>query len=159
MSPARFTAWLAGLTARERVLVVAALAIAGAILLIYGIVLPLAGAYSAARERHGHVVEQSARVIAALDAIDHAPRMVVLALPLDRAVAASADKAGVALQSVQPRGNTEAVVMLTGARPASVLAWLDVLPREGIVVSQATMTPAPDGSLAVSATLHAGATP
>ena len=159
MSVARFTTWLGGLTARERVLVVAALAIAGAILLSYGIVLPLAGSYSVARERHQRVVEQSARVIAALDAIDHAPRLAVLALPLDGAVAASAEHVGVALQSVQPRGNTEAVVTLTGARPASVLAWLDALPREGIVVSQATMTPAPDGSLAVSATLHAGATP
>jgi type II secretory pathway component PulM len=151
--------WLAGLTPRERVLVLTALAIAGALLLVYGIALPLAGAYSAAHERHRHVVEQSARVLAALDSIEHAPRATALALPLDRAVSASADKAGVVLQSVQPRGANEAVVMLAGARPVSVLAWLDALPREGIVVSQATMTPGPDGSLAVSATLHAGATP
>ena len=45
------------------------------------------------------------------------------------ASSASAVQAGLALQSVQPRGNSEAVVMLTGARPASVLAWLDAPAR------------------------------
>lgn len=158
MTPARFNLWLGGLTSRERVLVLAALAVTCLVLLVYAGML-LASAYAAAKERHASVVEQSARVLVALDAIDHAPRAAALALPLDRAVSASADKAGVVLQSVQLRGNGEAVVMLAGARPASVLAWFDTLPREAIVVAQATMTPAPDGSLAVSATLRPAATP
>ena len=149
----RASAWFAGLTPRERWLVSGALAIAAALLAVWA-ALRLADAYNIARDRHATVVEQSARLRAALDAIDHAPRSAALAQALDRTISDSAARAGVVLQSVQPRGADEAVVMIAGARPASVLGWLDTLPHVGITVTQATMTPAPDGSLAVSATLR-----
>ena len=58
------------------------------------------------------------------------------------------------LQSNQPRGNDATLVVVPTARPPAALAWLDGLAAQGIVLEGLTMTPAPDGSVAVNATLR-----
>jgi general secretion pathway protein M len=151
----RTRAWDDGLTARERLLVTFAAALAAAVVFVFGIVLPLGRAHDAAHERHRAAVETTGRLLAQLAALEApSPQRPALAGPIAQVVAASADGAGFVLQSNQPRGNDATLVVVPTARPAAALAWLDGLAAQGIVLESLTMTPAPDGSVAVNATLR-----
>ena len=150
----RATTWYSGLTQRERGLVAIALGLAAAVVLLFGIVLPLGAAHDAAHVRHYAATQASARLLAQLAALEApAPQPSTVAGPLAQIVAASADSAGFVLQSNQPRGNDATLVIIPTARPPAALAWLDGLAAQGIVLENLTMTPAADGSVAVNATL------
>jgi len=147
--------WFAGLTRRERTLVSVALGLAAAVVLVFGMVLPLGAAHDVAHLRHSAATQASARLMAQLAALEApAPPRSSVAGPLAQIVAASADSAGFVLQSNQPRGNDATLVVVPTARPPATLAWLDGLAAQGIVLESLTMTPAPDGSVAVNATLR-----
>ena len=149
-------AWFDGLTARERLLVAVAATLAGIIVFVFGIVLPLGRAHDAAHQRHRAAVEASSRLLAQLAELK-APAPLgrsTLAGPLAQAVGVSADTAGFVLQQNQPRGNDATLVVVPTARPAAALAWLDSLAAQGVAVESLTMTPAADGSVAVNATLR-----
>ena len=147
--------WYAALTQRERGLVAIALGLAAAVLLVFGVVLPLGAAHDAAHIRHSAATQASARLLAQLAALEApAPPRSSIAGPLAQVVAASADSAGFVLQSNQPRGNDATLVVVPTARPPAALAWLDGLAAQGIVLENLTMTPAADGSVAVNATLR-----
>jgi general secretion pathway protein M len=45
-------------------------------------------------------------------------------------------------------------IVIASARPAGVFAWLDALAGTGVIVDTLTVTPVPDGSVAVNATLR-----
>ena len=150
----RASGWYSGLTPRERGLVTIALGLAAAVVLLFGIILPLGAAHDAAHVRHDAATQASARLLAQLAALEApAPQRSTVAGPLAQIVAASADSAGFVLQSNQPRGNDATLVVVPTARPPAALAWLDGLAAQGIVLENLTMTPAADGSVAVNATL------
>lgn len=154
-------AWYAGLTARERTLVAIAGALAGLIVLIYGIVLPVGRAFDAADARHVASVLRTERLMAALRLLDERPASPVARAgtgPVEQAVAASAEQAGFVLQSNQPRGGDTTAIVIASARPGPVFAWFDALADAGVIVDTLTMTPAPDGSVAVNATLRRSGT-
>ncbi len=152
---ARAQLWFTGLTQRERTLVSIALGLAAAIVLVFGIVLPLGAAHDAAHVRHSAATQSSARLLAQLAALEApAPARSSVAGPLAQIVAASADSAGFVLQSNQQRGNDATLVVVPTARPPAALAWLDSLAAQGIVLENLTMTPAADGTVAVNATLR-----
>ena len=152
---ARARGWFVGLTQRERTLVSIALGLAAAIVLVFGVVLPLGAAHDAAHVRHSAATQASAQLLAQLAALETpAPARSSVAGPLAQIVAASADSAGFVLQSNQPRGNDATLVVVPTARPPAALAWLDSLATQGIVLENLTMTPAPDGTVAVNATLR-----
>lgn len=150
----RAQAWYAALTRREQTLVAIALGLAAAVVLVFGIVMPLGAAHDAAHLRHSAATQASARLLAQLAALEaQAPQRTSLTGPLAQVVAASADSAGFVLQSNQPRGNDATLVVVPTARPPAALAWLDSLAAQGVVLESLTMTPAADGSVAVNATL------
>jgi len=150
----RASGWYSGLTPRERGLVTIALGLAAAVVLMFGIILPLGAAHDAAHVRHDAATQASARLLAQLAALETpSPQRSTVAGPLAQIVAASADSAGFVLQSNQPRGNDATLVIIPTARPPAALAWLDGLAAQGIVLENLTMTPAADGSVAVNATL------
>ncbi|WP_068073777.1 type II secretion system protein GspM [Novosphingobium lentum] len=152
---ARLALWFRALSERERWLVGVAGLLTAAVVLVYGIVLPVGGAYDAAADRHADTAEGSARLLAQLDALKAPARKAVQARgPVDQQVAASAEAAGFVLQSNQPRGNDQTLVVVPVARPNAALAWLDALGNQGIVLDSLAMTPAADGSVAVNATLR-----
>ncbi|QCI94505.1 type II secretion system protein GspM [Novosphingobium sp. EMRT-2] len=158
---ARVRAWYAALTARERTLVTIAGALAGLIVLIYGIVLPVGRAFDATDARHVASVQRTERLMAALRLLDErpaGPASRAAAGSVEQVVAASAEQAGFVLQSNQPRGGDMTAIVIASARPGPVLAWLDALAGMGVIVDTLTMTPAPDGSVAVNATLRRSGT-
>ncbi|MCA1661152.1 MAG: type II secretion system protein M [Novosphingobium sp.] len=151
----RVRTWYGGLTERERWLVAVAAGLAAAVILVFGIVLPLGRAHDAAHVRHAAAVEASSRLLAQLAALEApAPQRSVLAGPVAQVVASSADNAGFVLQSNQPRGNDATLIVIPTARPSGVLAWIDSLAEQGVVLESLAMTPAADGSVSVNATLR-----
>ncbi|MFN3425590.1 MAG: type II secretion system protein GspM [Novosphingobium meiothermophilum] len=154
----RISAWFLGLTARERMLVSLAAALAGVILLVYGLVLPLGHALDEAAVRHRLATEQAGRMATGLALLKRAPAAAAptLAGPVDQAANAAAQEAGFVVQSSQRQGDDAAVLVIPSARPAAALVWLDGLAAKGLAVDQVTMTPAPDGSVAINLTLRRG---
>ena len=147
--------WLAGLTSRERALVAVAAGLVAAIVLVFGIVLPLGSAHDAAHVRHRTAVEASSRLLAQLAALEAPPtRRATLAGPVSQVLAVSADSAGFVLQLNQAQGSDAATIAVPTARPAAALAWLDSLAAQGIVLDTLTMTPAADGSVSVNASMR-----
>lgn len=150
--------WYGGLTGRERGLVSIAAGLALAVVLVFGVVLPLGRAHDAAHVRHRQAVEASSRLLAQLAALEApASRRATLAGPVAQIIAASADIAGFVLQSNQPRGADSTAIVVPTARPSAALAWLDTLAGQGIVLESLTVTPAADGSVAVNASLRRAA--
>lgn len=153
----RLNTWYTGLTERERLLVTVAGAFAGLIVLIYAIIMPVGTALNDASLRHSAAIERSGRLLAQVEALKApAPQAAAGAGPVDRQVAASAEAAGFILQSNQPRGADSTLIVVPTARASAALAWLDSLAAQGVVVDTLTITPAPDGSVAVNATLRRG---
>ena len=147
--------WFAGLTQRERTLVSVAGGLAAAIVLVFGIVLPLGRAHDAAHVRHREAVEASSRLLAQVAALEApATTRLTLAGPVSQIIATSADSAGFVLQSNQPQGAEAATIAVPTARPSAALAWLDSLAAQGIVLQNLTMTPAADGTVSVNASLR-----
>ena len=147
--------WFAWLTGRERALVSIAGALVAAIVLVFGIVLPLGSAHDAAHVRHRAAVEASSRLLAQLATLE-APSTAraTLAGPVSQVLAASADSAGFVLQSNQAQGSEAATIAVPTARPAAALAWLDSLAAQGLVLDTLTITPAADGTVSLNAVLH-----
>lgn len=150
------SAWYLGLTLRERVLVGIAGALAALVLLVYGIVLPVGHGLDRAAQRHGETVLRTGRLMAALDQLDApAPSAAKAANgPVDQLVSTSAQAAGFVLQSNQAQGSDGAQVTITGAPARAVLGWLDALAGEGLSVAALTVTPAPDGTVSLNATIR-----
>ena len=150
--------WFVGLTGRERMLVAIAGGLAAAIILVFGIVLPLGRAHDAAHVRHRAAVEASSRLLAQLAALEApATSRATLAGPVSQLIAASADSAGFVLQSNQAQGAEAATIAVPTARPSAALAWLDSFAAQGIVLETLTMTPAADGSVSLNASLRRAA--
>lgn len=145
--------WYVALTRREQVLVGIAAAIAGALLLVYGLILPLGAAHDEAHERHRNAVMAAGRVMAGLEQLENAPPARGGG-PVAQAVAQIAQGEGLVLQSNEPRGNGGAMVVVPTAAPGSALAFIDQLRRQGILAEQVTITPAADGSVSLNATLR-----
>lgn len=152
---ARVSAWYLGLTGRERMLVSVAGGLAALVLLVYGIILPLGHALDAAALRHGETVMRTGRLLETLDTLN-APASKAAAAdgPVDQQVATSAQEAGFVLQSNQPQGSDGTQIAIPGAQATMVLGWLDTLAGRGLSVEALTLTPAPDGTVSVSATLR-----
>lgn len=153
---ARLSAWYLALTMRERVLVSVAGALAALVLLVYAIVLPVGHGLDRAAQRHGEAVLRSGQLMAALDELDApAPKAAAAASgPVDQLVAASAQAAGFVLQSNQAQGSDAAQVSITSAPARAALGWLDALGGEGLSIEALTVTPAPDGTVSLNATIR-----
>ena len=151
--------WYIGLTRRERVLVSIGGALAAVILLVYGIVLPVGNALDAAATRHREATERAGRITAGIAALKRAPadRTAALAGPVEQIAGASAQEAGFVVQSNERRGSDMAVLVIPTARPSAALAWLDALGGQGLAVEQITLTPAPDGTVAINVTVRKAA--
>lgn len=156
----RVNAWYIGLTGRERALVSVAGALVALVVALYGIILPIGTALDDAAVRHRLATERAGRIEAQIAALKSAPRARVAALagPVEQVAGASAQEAGFVVQSNQRRGSDMAVIVIPTARPSAALAWIDGLSAQGLAVEQLTITPAPDGTVAVNVTLRRSGT-
>ncbi|WP_226018607.1 type II secretion system protein GspM [Novosphingobium sp. FKTRR1] len=163
----RLKDWLQALTARERFLVLTALGLGLAVVLVDGLIWPVGRAFDAARARQADSARRSAQVLAAIRTLGpdrpsrNAPRVTPVdqvpidQAPIDQEVASLAQTAGLVLQTHQPGGGGRTtLIIIRDASATSALSWLDSLADKGLVVETLTMTPQPDGSVAVRATIR-----
>ncbi|WP_408591854.1 type II secretion system protein GspM [Novosphingobium sp.] len=158
----RLKDWLQALTARERFLVLTALGLGLAVVLVYGLIWPVGRAFDAARARQADSARRSAQVLAGIRTLGpdrpsrNAPRVTPIdQVPIDQEVASLAQTAGLVLQTHQPGGGGRTtLIIIRDASATSALSWLDSLADKGLVVETLTMTPQPDGSVAVRATIR-----
>ncbi|WP_225207676.1 type II secretion system protein GspM [Novosphingobium huizhouense] len=155
----RLARWRRALTARERFLVDLAAAITAAVVLVYGVVLPLGAAFDAAARRHTEVVRRTAAIEAVVRALDAAPRRTPALRraggPLDQALSASAQAAGFVVTAIEPRGPALVHAVIGGARAGAAFAWLERLDGEGLVIESLRASPAPDGALSLDMVVRA----
>lgn len=139
----RLRSWFQALTARERGMVSLALGLALMIALAQGVVVPLCRAWLAARDAHALAMVRSARVLHDLAEIP--PRAALR--PIDEGrLTRGAAQAGVHL--APPLAQGDGLALSGQGTSAAVLAWLESLRDQGVVVRRLSLTPLPGGGLA-----------
>lgn len=147
--------WYRGRSEREQRLLLLMLAIALPLLLWLLVYRPVTGALESAWDRHREAVERHGRVLAAVDAMKAARQAVAAPVVGEMAALAgeSAGRSGLTLSSAAAQGPDRASVSIAGGEPRLMLAWLRGLEQQGVVVEDLRMTPAPDGSVSLTAVL------
>nr|WP_282599568.1 type II secretion system protein GspM [Novosphingobium sp. SG720] len=144
---ARVQAWFGALTGRERGMVSLALALALLVGVGQGVLLPLRHAWLAARDDHVLALARSARLLRQL--AETQPRARITSHPDAARLMAGAARTGVRLQPPVPQGNGFA---LAGQGPsAAVLAWLESLRDQGLMVRRVALVPLAEGGVSCEA--------
>ncbi len=143
-------------SARERRLIQLMLVIALPLLAWLLVVVPLNTAYDSALERHLEAVDRNGRVRALADPVRVSRPAIAPAVggaDLALVVTEAATQAGLTLDSASPAGADTVNIAIAQARPTAAVQWLRDFELRGIRVEDLRMTPAADGTVAVSARL------
>lgn len=148
--------WYESRSVRERRLLLLMLAIALPLLAWLLIVAPLSNAYDDALDRHLEAVDRNGRIRALADpARATRPAVVPTAGSADLAliVTEAATQSGLTLDSTSAAGPDTVTIAIAQARPTAAVQWLRDFELRGIRVEDLRMTPASDGTVAVTARL------
>jgi general secretion pathway protein M len=141
---------------RERQLLVVMVALFAVVVLVFGILRPIASAKAAAQDRLDRVTIESGQIAAAVetlrDAKKGAPPPLTGTLVL--AVSQSATTAGFTLATLDPQGDDRVGISLPSAKSPALFAWLRALAQQGVFVERMTMRTNADATLAVEGTLR-----
>ncbi|MCP1471061.1 general secretion pathway protein M [Sphingobium sp. OAS761] len=145
---------------RERWMLGVMFALLGAILLWFGLLVPLDRAQRDARMTLREATDRNAAVraaVAQLRALPRPSRAAVPAMALDQYVGQSAGEAGLTLERAQPQGNDRMEIAIAAVRPIALFAWLTGLETQGVRVETMSARPSPTaGSVSVQAVLARG---
>lgn len=147
----------AALSGRERVLVAVAAALTTVVIAVYAVILPLGRAHDAAHVRHTATIVSAGRVEAGLAMLAQTPDRASGEVTIAQAISDAADQAGIVVEGGPPQAGNSATISVPTAAPGAALAFLEALHEAGFAVGRVTMAPAPDGSVAVTATVQGGA--
>lgn len=141
---------------RERQMLVVMFALLAIMVLVLGIIRPLASATVAARDRLDRVTIESGQITAAVDFIRNAKKGAPPALTgtLVLAVSQSAGTAGFTLSTLDPQGDDRVGFTIPAAKSPAMFTWLRSLAQQGIFVERMTMRTNADATLAVDGTLR-----
>lgn len=155
---ARVKNWFAALSRREQILVGIFAVLLSIVILIYGIIQPLIGAYADARSDHAIAVEDSARLSAKIDLLQNgnAENAARPSGSLHQYLAASAAKKGFEIGRNDAMGNNAATITMPAAGPPAFFAWVNELEQQGIRLQTLTVNPAPNGAISVNASFVSG---
>lgn len=153
---AGFRQFWADRSPRERQLLVVMFALLAIMVIVLGIIRPLASATVAARDRLDRVTIESGQITAAVDAIRNAKKGAPPALTgtLVLAVSQSAGTAGFTLSTLDPQGDDRVGFTMPAAKSPALFAWLRAMAQQGIFVERMTMRTNADATLAVDGTLR-----
>lgn len=150
--------WYGARTRREQRLILLMVAIAAPLLAGLLVVMPLERAYNDALERHLEAIDRNGRVRQLAETSTARPAVAPGAggadLPL--VIAESAARAGLTLDSNGAAGPNSASVAIAGAPAPTAVQWLRDLETRGVAVEDVRLTPAANGTVAVSARLARG---
>lgn len=150
-------AWFDARTLRERRLILVMLALMALTLAWGAVIRPLGDGLASARERHRDAVLRLAGVEARVDAVRAAVRDAGTGSPgpLADAVRLGADRAGLALATLDPDGADRVRVTVASARAGALVGWLARLEENGVLVDRAQLTPNGDRTMGAQLTLRA----
>ncbi len=155
----RVREWYGARSLRERRLLLLMSAVALPLLIWLLIVRPVGSAYDAALERNLAAVELNGRVRALAQGGSARALGNVGAPGSDIAlvIAERAAQSGLVLASNSAAGPNDVTISIAAAPTIAATQWLAQLERDGFAVSNLSMTPTPDGNVAVTARLVRGA--
>ncbi len=155
---AALTSWWQGQSARERLL----LKIAGALLvaaLLSLLARPALAAWQGLETAHREAVARQGRIAVKLDLLAGAPAPVPSPAadgqPLTALIADRAAEAGLTLSRNDALGDGGTAIAVASARAPAALAWLAGLESAGLALDQVSLTPGPDGTVALAAEVRA----
>ena len=150
-------AWFDARSLREKRLILAMLGLAALTLAWAAIILPVSDGLNASRERHDDAVVRLADTEARVEALAalRRARPPATAGGLDAAIRASADAAGLPLETLNQLGPARVQVGLGSARAGALMAWTASLERQGLLVDSAQLTNNGDQTVAARLTLRA----
>lgn len=141
---------------REQRLLTIMFALLLAVVLWFGIVVPVRNARIEAAERLERAVtisgQVSARAAALRAAIRSAPPPLRTSLILT--VRTTALEAGFSLSRLEQQDGNHVVISISSAKSPALFAWLAMLARRGIFVERTTLRPNTDATLSFEATLR-----
>lgn len=153
----RLRNWWAALSRREHVLLGVAALLAAA-LLLWQVGRPLVDAWTQAENQHRQALERKERIAAKIDLLRDMTmanrRVQNSSVPLDQWIAASAADRGLTIDRADARGDRQLNLSIAAAKAPALMAWLTMLEDQGVIVDQMTMTPAPDGTVGMTAELR-----
>lgn len=150
--------WYGSRSLRERRLLLLMTAIALPLLVWLLIVRPLSNGYDAALERHLAAVDLNGRVraIAKGGAVRTVANVGAPNSDIALIIAERAAQSGLVLASNSAAGPNDVTISIAAAPTIAATQWLTQLERDGFAVNDLSMTPTPDGNVAVTARLVRG---
>lgn len=141
---------------RERQLLVVMFGLLAIMVLVLGIIRPLASATVAAHDRLDRVTIEAGQIATAVEALRDAKKGAppALAGTLVLAVSQSAGTAGFTLSTLDPQGDDRVGFTIPAAKSPAMFAWLRAMAQQGIFVERMTMRTNADATLAVDGTLR-----
>lgn len=141
---------------RERQLLVVMFGLLAIMVLVLGIIRPLASATVTARDRLDRVTIEAGQIAGAVETLRDAKKGAPPALTdtLVLAVTQSATTAGFTLSTVDPQGEDRVGFTIPAAKSPAMFTWLRAMAQQGIFVERMTMRTNADATLAVDGTLR-----
>ena len=159
----RLRQWWGGLSLRERWLVGMALALSAAVVGWTAVYAPLTSALVAARETHAIALERQAVIAARVKEIRKlqaaGPRAAPIngsanAISVTLVLAQGAAEQGLTLSRNEPAGDTAATIAIASAQSSSLVTWLTRLESMGLTVTDLSLRPNADGTVAMTASIR-----
>jgi general secretion pathway protein M len=144
--------WLGQRSVRERRMLLAMAAIAVPLLVWLLIIRPLSAAYDDALEQHLDAVDRNGRVRSLIDTANARPDITTRFAPIadiGLVVTEMAGQSGLTVET-SPQGNDRVGIAIAQAPAAGVMRWFADLEARGLVVDEWRLSPAGDGSVAVT---------
>ncbi len=141
---------------REQQLLAVMFALFALVILVFGIIRPLAGATTAARDRLDRVTIESGQIAGAAETLREAKKNAPLPLTgtLVLAVSQSAQDAGFNLSTLDMQGEDRVGIAMPAVKSAALFGWLRKLALQGIFVERMTMRANADATLSIEGTLR-----
>lgn len=148
--------WFAALTRREQLLVGIAGGLGALVLLLFGLIMPILSAIDSAKLAHDDAVQRRGRIEATVDAaLMQKPNARVAGSPdIEMIVTQGAAEKGFDLIKSGNAAPGQVTFRMDQARAPALLAWLNDLESQDVMVSGLTLRSGPNGSISVDAQLQ-----
>lgn len=150
--------WFAALTRREQWLLVAAGALTGFVVTIFGILMPILSTIDQAKLNHEEAVQRRGRIVAAVDAAQQQTRPRSTAtVDIDLLITQNAAEKGFDLVKSPNGAPGQISFRIDQARAPALLTWLTELEEQNVAVHAVTLRPGANSTVTVDAQLQMSA--
>lgn len=148
--------WYAALTRREQLMVGIAGGLGALVLLLFGLIMPILSAIDSAKLAHDDAVQRRGRIEATVDAaLMQKPNARLAGGPdIEMIVTQGAAEKGFDLIKSGNAAPGQVTFRMDQARAPALLAWLNDLESQDVMVSSLTLRSGPNGSISVDAQLQ-----